>query len=720
MTLAITIGRGRKNPRGRSVPIEGDSPVRGFAVLLESASRAKEAWWSPHSWKDGHRSSENWLEASSIAVDVDHYDANGEHVAPPGELAAAVDQAAREGKLPGSVYHATPRGFRVVFSLEAAATDREVFTRAARGAGALVSAALRQLRLIGYVVDEGVLLDTARFLYSPAALVDEQQREAAVLVLNDEPYSAEALAPPAPPLLRPAPALTFQEASRRYNQDHAREWPRHGGDCPGCGHKECFGRLPDDVTRWACFSTNHAAPGIRGTKCFHGDVLDLDSHAAGVQPAELLRRAGYLTAVVIDDKVEIRQQQVPGTVVSIEQGKLKGLSKSYASLCAILRNDRKIVPERLEWNEMLSNPTAGGVSLEDEDVAALREKIELIVKDSRGKGLQFRTGDIEQAVKQVASEHRYNPVREYLEHLQWDGTSRIAHVAEDILGIPATELTQVLLRKWFISAAARPLTPGCQVDHVLVLQGPQGPGKSTFFRKLAGDEWFTDQHFDISSDDGSRIVRRFWVIEWAELETMHRSRSGMVKGFISRRVDTFRPPYARRHVDAPRHCVIVGTVNPEKFLTDPTGNRRFWVIPVQEKFNLELLVEWRDQLWAEAVHLFRAGEQWHLTPREAALLAESQTEFEEAHPWEGIVAEWLIGWKGDITTSNVLEKAIRKPAGNWTRGDEMQVAQVMQALGYAQQRSRRGDLKDGKRERVRLWLSQPTRPVPTENKEVGT
>ena len=711
--LAITIGRGRKQPRGRLVPLADEvSPARALQAALDS-QRANEAWWSQHTWKDNHRTQSGWLAACAIGVDMDYLDADGKHVTPPAELAAAVDQAAREGKLPGSLFHLTPRGFRLVFCLGTPVTDREVFVRAARGAGQLVATAVRQLRLAGYQVDEKALLDTARFLYTPRALVDAQQRDADLLVLRDEAFHVEALAPP-PAKPRLAPAIDFKEAARRYALDHAREWPRKSGGCPACGHKECFGRFPGDASRWACFSASHATPGIRGPSCWHGDVLDLDAHAAGVQPAELLRRDGYLAGV--DDTVERRQREIPGTVSSIEAGKLKGLSKSYASLCAILRNDRRIVPEPLEWNEMLCNPTAGGVPLEDEDVSSLRERLELLVQDRNGKALQFRTGDIEQAVKQVASEHKFNPVREYLEDLEWDGVERIGAVAEDILGVPATELTQMLLRKWFISAVARPLSPGCQVDHVLVLQGPQGPGKSTFFRTLIGDDWFTDQHFDLSSDDGSRVVRKFWVIEWAELETMHRARSsGLVKSFITRRVDTFRPPYGRRFVDAKRHCVIVGTTNPEHFLSDPTGNRRFWPIAVgHHVFNLDLLAQQRDQLWAEAVALYRRGEPWHLDEKYSALLGESQEQFEERHPWESLVEEWLRGWTAEITTATVLERAVKKPAGNWTRGDEMAVAQVMRALGYRQERRQEGN------DRRRTWklpnlpdLAQP------QNKEVG-
>jgi putative DNA primase/helicase len=467
---------------------------------------------------------------------------------------------------------------------------------------------------------------------------------------------------------------------------------------------------------------------VKGPGCVHGDVLDLDAHAAGVQPAELLRRGGYLAALV-DDTVERRvesvaqakptQQAIPGTVQSIEAGRLKGLSKSYASLCAILRNDKRIIAEPLEWNEMLCNPTMGGVTLEDEDVSRIREQIELKVTDSRGKSLQFRTGDIEQAVKQVASEHRFHPVREYLEDLEWDGTPRIQAVAEDVLSVEATELTQVLLRKWFISAVARPLEPGCQVDHVLILQGPQGPGKSTFFRTLIGDDWFTDQTFDLASDDGSRMVRKFWVIEWAELESMHRARSsGLVKSFITRRVDTFRPPYGRRFVDAKRHCVIVGTVNPEHFLSDPTGNRRFWPVAVgNHAFNLELLAQWRDQLWAEAVAAYRAKEAWYLDEKYASMLGESQEQFEEQHPWQSLVEEWLRSWTAEVTSAAVLEKAIKKHPGQWTRGDEMAVGQVMRALGYERQR-RRGD----KGERQYFWQLRPYRPnlSPPQNDKVGT
>src|SRR5205807_1194773 len=111
--------------------------------------------------------------------------------------------------------------------------------------------------------------------------------------------------------------------------------------------------------------------------------------------------------------------------------------------------------------------------------------------------------------------------------------------------------------------------------------------------------------------------------------------------------------------------------NDEQFLSDPTGNRRFWPVAVnKDRFDLAMLAKWRDQLWAEAVHCYRTSEAWHLAPEQEDQLGAAQAEFEERHPWEPLIAEWLAGWSSDVTTATVLEKAVKKHSGLWTRGDE--------------------------------------------------
>lgn len=705
--LALTLGAGRRNPRGRTV----DLPEPGALAGLFGKA-ATEGWWSTHTWEDGHRTADRWIGSAGVMVDVDYHDGAGHHVEPPEATAHALEAAARAGKVPGTHFHLTPRGARVVFLFPDQITDRELFAAAAAGAGALVTAALEHLGLHrrdntpGYEVDSRVLRDLARFVYSPNAKVDGKARAAAVLDLNSQPWLPELLAAavvddPAPTRPEPTPqptqrAAAFEEAVAAYNRDHAREFPRHTADCPACGHKDCFGRLPDDPTRWHCFAAGHTAPGIVGALGYHGDALDLDAHAAGASRRDLLIRAGYWRTP------EKPAPVAPAPEPLAEVVPLRSFGKTFASLCAILRQEQRIIPEPLEWNEMLCNPTIGGVAVEDTTIAELRERIELTVKDSKGKGLKFAGADIEQALAYVAAERRYHPVAEYLQRLVWDGVSRIDHVADEILGAEDSRLNRAILRKWFISAAARPLEPGCKVDTVLILFGDQGAGKSTFFAELAGQEWFSDSAMDLTNKDAYLLLRRVWILEWSELESMQRARdAGAVKAFISTRVDTFRPPYGKRYIDAKRHCVIVGTTNDEEILADPTGNRRYWIVQVGPRLDLEKLRQWRDQLWAEAVAAFRAGEPWWLDAEEAALLAQAQARYERRDPWDAAVLDFVEGrgLLAPVTTADVLEKAIAKPAGQWTSGDQRRVASILKRAGYDLDRVR-GD--DGRR--FRAWV----------------
>lgn len=720
--LQITIGRSRKNPRGRSVPLpDGIPAARGLATLLESQPTSVEAWWSQHTWREGHRASDRWESACAIAVDIDYQDANGVHTVPPATVVEQLELIVRDGKLPGSIWHRTPRGFRVAFAFANPVTDREVFARAARGAATLLQAAIHKQRLVGYVIDEKALLDLARLLYSPRAEVDGVKRDAQVLLLREDPYDPIALAPP-PTKPRLAPALTFKEASDRYNLEHPGDWPRNSGTCPACGHNDCFGRLPEDATRWACFSVSHQTPGVRGPGCWHGDALDMDAFRANCTAAELLKRGGYLSPAspsLTAITTQPAQQSMPGIpAASIEQARLKGLGKTYASLCAIIRNDRRILPAKPEWDEMLCSPVVEGEELEDHDTGRIREKLELNCTDSKGKALQFEAGEIEKAIYQVAHEKAFHPVREFLEQLPWDGIPRIAAVVDELLGLERTTLHLALIRRWFIGAVARIFRPGCELQMVLVFCGPEDLGKSRFFKTLFGAEWFSDESMDMRDKDARLLLQRVWCLEWGELAAMRSSAWEETKAFITRTMNDFRQPYGRKLARKPRHCVIVGTANEEKFLLGREGERRFWplAIPRGHEIPLDKVAEWRDQLWAEAVHLFRAGEQWHLTAEEKALLRESHSEKHiEQHPWEDLVAEWLTTWTAPVTTSVVLEKAIRKPTFQWNRGDQMAVASVLKRLGW----ERPGD-KGRPRGGERVWTREsPTSANHQPQKQVG-
>lgn len=352
---------------------------------------------------------------------------------------------------------------------------------------------------------------------------------------------------------------------------------------------------------------------------------------------------------------------------------------SYATLCELLRSDRRILEGKsIRYNVMNEVPEIEGVELDEAFVGRLRERIE---NETTGK---YGVADIQAAIVQLSAEQKYHPVAEYLRSLKWDGVERISFFAEEVLGIHApTSLDLAISRRWFISAVARALLPGCKVDTVLILVGPQGKGKSTVFETLTSEAWFSDSGIDLASKDAFMTLRRVWVLEWPELETMMRARAdGAVKAFISSRNDTYRPTHGRMVLKKPRHCIFVGTTNDDEFLADPTGNRRYWIIKVPGAIDLARAAEWRDQLWAEAITAYRAGEPWWLTKAEDEELRTFQTQFVERDAWEHAVLEFLRTTTRIVTTDMLLEECIQRPLLSCTSGDRRRLGRILKRAGY--------------------------------------
>jgi predicted P-loop ATPase len=205
-----------------------------------------------------------------------------------------------------------------------------------------------------------------------------------------------------------------------------------------------------------------------------------------------------------------------------------------------------------------------------------------------------------QAVDLVAWEHKFHPVREYLKKLEWDGVDRLDSWLARYLGAAPSPYASAIGRMFPISMVARILKPGCQVDYVLVLEGPdQGEQKSSAARVLAG-EHFSDALPDIHGKEASQHLRGKWLVEIAELSAIRKADVEEVKKFITRREERYRPPYGRLDVIEPRQCAFIGTTNKSTYLYDETGGRRWWPIQVGI-IDLAALERDRDQLFAEAV-----------------------------------------------------------------------------------------------------------------------
>jgi predicted P-loop ATPase len=291
-----------------------------------------------------------------------------------------------------------------------------------------------------------------------------------------------------------------------------------------------------------------------------------------------------------------------------------------------------------------------------------------------------------QAVQTVARQREFHPVREYLDSLKWDGTSRIDGWLSLYLGVEQGEYAAAVGARWLISAVARIYKPGAKCDCCLILEGPQGAGKSRALKILGGDR-FADEIAELGSKDAAMQTRGVWIIEIAELDSMSRAEVGRIKAFMSRPVDRFRPPYGRAVIEAPRQCVFAGSVNHSTYLRDETGGRRFW--PVQcGRIDLEPLSRDRDQLWAEARERFNAGAVWWLESRE---LNEAATEEQAARydgdPWDGAIANWIEA-RDSVTVEQVLTLCIQKPQKDCTQADQNRVARSLRALKWERFRQR--------------------------------
>ena len=249
------------------------------------------------------------------------------------------------------------------------------------------------------------------------------------------------------------------------------------------------------------------------------------------------------------------------------------------------------------------------------------------------------------AVQAAAERHVIDPLRDYFASIRgtWDGVRRLPSWLSVVFGAPASEYIQAVGSRFLISAVARALRPGCKVDHVLVTEGGQGMLKSTALCALCPDKaLFFDDEIVIGDKDAAQVLRGKWIIELGELSALSRHDLAATKAYITRSVDCYRPSFGRVSRDFPRRCVFTASTNEAEYLKDPTGNRRFWPVPVLQRANVEELRRWRDQLWAEAQEALEGGAPWWLESTELEGLArEEQAERTQVDPWEEHVARWL-------------------------------------------------------------------------------
>lgn len=217
------------------------------------------------------------------------------------------------------------------------------------------------------------------------------------------------------------------------------------------------------------------------------------------------------------------------------------------------------------------------------------------------------------AIAEVARQRPYDPWRAWLDSLQWDGKRRLAKAAPVLLGTDSTPRSRLCFAWWMLSAVARSYVPGCQVDHAIVLEGAQGGGKTSFLRKLAMDEQFFTRLVTAGDLHSPRAIGRIHgpvLVEIAELAALKRQDVEAVKAYIDECFDRVQWLYSKKPVDVGRTCVFAPTTNDGEYLRDITGARRWWPLACTN-IRLDVLDAVKEQLWAEAVYLYKRGVKWY-------------------------------------------------------------------------------------------------------------
>lgn len=322
-------------------------------------------------------------------------------------------------------------------------------------------------------------------------------------------------------------------------------------------------------------------------------------------------------------------------------------------------------------------------------------------------GLNVSTNTVRAAVNLLAKKNSFHPVIDYLNGLRWDGMPRLDTFLINYAGAADKPYVRAVSAKTLIGGVARVMQPGCKFDTLLCLEGPQGVGKSSLLCALMPNpNWFADELGGaIGNKDASLGLSGKWMIELAEFAAVKKSMIEDVKSFVTRKVDHYRTPYGMRAADHPRQCFFAATINPGAdgaWLNDATGGRRFWPVRV-ERCDIASIEANLDQLWAEAVHRYRAGENWYLPKDIEEIASHEQAKRLEPNFWDDLVDQYLATSSGlkEVATIDVYRSVYGHPPKH--SRELSPIAQAMRERGWEEHRAQT-------KPRRRLWRPKDCEP----------
>lgn len=385
------------------------------------------------------------------------------------------------------------------------------------------------------------------------------------------------------------------------------------------------------------------------------------------------------------------------------------LIRKHGDLVACLANVHDILANSPEWKGVVAfnefsqrvvklrvPPYEGGTLGDWESTDDTRTAMTLSRK------FYFTPGSplVAEAIEVIARENLFHPPRNWLRGLVWDRVPRLDDWLGDFLGVKKTQYSMFVARWYLVGMVARVMQPGVKFDYCLVLEGIQGLLKSSMFEALAG-EWFSDADIDLGNKDSMSALQGVWLHEFAELGSLARHEASRQKSFISRRFDRYRPVYGRREICNPRQVVFGGSTNETwDWNKDPTGGRRFWPVLVKDEVNIEGLRTVREQLFAEAVVRFDAGDKfWPTSAEQREIFDQEQLKREQQDSLLDALHDWVFQQYKDFSLATAAIDGLKLDASKLTRDLQTRIGICLTKLGCTRVEKRNG--------MTRYWYKPP-------------
>jgi putative DNA primase/helicase len=394
-----------------------------------------------------------------------------------------------------------------------------------------------------------------------------------------------------------------------------------------------------------------------------------------------------------------------------------GIEPNVANLCLILRSDERWrgVLGFDDFSQRLTKrqppPYAFGRTGEWEGEDDTRTAIWF----SDHYSITVRSDLVAEAVETVAREFRFHPVVERLKTLTWDGERRLEEWLITAGGVADCEYARALSAYFIRGMVRRVMEPGCKFDYCLVLEGEEGLRKSTLCAVLGG-AWYSDTDLDLTHKDAMSALRGKWLHEFSEMDSVTRAEASKQKSFLSRQVDEFRPVYGRREIRCPRQTVFIGTTNEDEYIKEGQGARRFWPVRITRQIDIEWLRRNLDQLFAEALADYHAGEAYYPSPEQQRELftpeqkrrVRQESLIDALHDWvlepDMEEASKRLSADGMFSIADAAYRCLKISYAQLTRDIESRIGRALHALGCTKVERRNG--------MTRYWYKPPKKEAP--------